>query len=209
MTDAEAKEADAAFQKARPDALLRGKNTCVFCGFRDKAMEVHHDNDLHHDNRPDNLKVACPICHSVCHVGQVAVSKHGYFVYLPGLPQADFNQLLRTIYYVLETGKPEQKQEAKELLDQFRLNAAQVAEAWGTSKLIDFAEAMLRLGSADYKSKREPLLSHLLLIFEPERFEKYTQSWADTAYKKLPIDTWSYLFEQITKRGDNDGGIGG
>ena len=38
------------------------KDKCTLCGCADR-LSVHHKNDNHYDNRPENLEVLCNSCH--------------------------------------------------------------------------------------------------------------------------------------------------
>lgn len=42
------------------------KDLCARCGSRDR-LAIHHKNDDHYDNDPDNLVVLCVSCHSSVH----------------------------------------------------------------------------------------------------------------------------------------------
>lgn len=65
-----AADADAEFKLVRQKVLERDEHTCRFCGFRaPKWQEVHHLDDNHHNNDPDNLVTACMFCHMVHHLG--------------------------------------------------------------------------------------------------------------------------------------------
>lgn len=47
-------------------AFKHHKRECVVCGF-DKIVEVHHANEDHNDNRPENLVPLCPNHHQMYH----------------------------------------------------------------------------------------------------------------------------------------------
>lgn len=42
------------------------KKQCVICG-EDKVVAVHHFNENHNDNRPENLVPMCPTHHQYMH----------------------------------------------------------------------------------------------------------------------------------------------
>jgi intracellular multiplication protein IcmJ len=98
MADDSAAEADAEFAAVRRKALERDDWTCQFCGFRSlKWQEVHHVNDDHADNRRDNLVTACIFCHLCQHVGFAGLRREAVLVWLPEIPQARLNHLVRTV----------------------------------------------------------------------------------------------------------------
>lgn len=97
--DANAESADAEFKQVRPRILERDKDACRFCGFRDKGdyIQVHHKDDDHSNNRPDNLVTACIHCHAVHHVGLWGTWKEAVLIYLPEIEQWQLSHLCRSI----------------------------------------------------------------------------------------------------------------
>lgn len=94
MDDEHASESDEEFGKLRLEILHAGSYTCHFCGFRcSKWQEVHHINDDHRDNSPQNLMPICTLCHQVHHMGLAAMRGSAFFAYLPELTQTEVNQI--------------------------------------------------------------------------------------------------------------------
>ena len=193
--DERMESANAEFRERRPEVLLKGSNRCVFCGFRSKYTEVHHDNDNHADNRLENLVIADPLCHGTQHIGQVGSQKQGVFVYLEGLPQAEVNHLQRTIAVVLEIGSDEEKVEARALLQHLASRAELVASEWGSANPSDFANAMLQLRDEDY-DKRVSAFSGMALLYRPVRFLEYVGRWIEEGYKSIPMKMWNQIYER-------------
>ncbi|MGU3404469.1 HNH endonuclease [Methylobacterium fujisawaense] len=96
MHDPDSHEADHVFQTGRQRVLDVQKYTCQYCGFQSqKWQEIHHRNDDHHDNRPENLAVACMYCHMCFHIGLAGHKNEGVLIFLPEMEQADLNCLVR------------------------------------------------------------------------------------------------------------------
>lgn len=60
--------------------LHHGKK-CVICG-EDKIVAAHHVNEIHTDNRPENLIPLCPTHHCYWHSGYRALIEHVVADYL-------------------------------------------------------------------------------------------------------------------------------
>lgn len=96
MNDDKSSEADAEFQLVRTKVLNRDKYTCLGCGFTaSKWQEVHHVNDDHSDNRPDNLVTVCNYCHMCQHIGRAGQMQEAVLVWLPEISQAELHHLVR------------------------------------------------------------------------------------------------------------------
>lgn len=192
--------ADREFREKREGVLARQNHTCVYCSFRSKkAIDLHHLNDNHADNREENLVAADPLCHSVNHLGQVGIEKDGVMFYVPGpgiIEQKDLNHLMRTIFVVLETGDDSERDEAQALLDYLHSLREPLKETWGTYSPTDFANAMLALNDDDFET-RESSLMGVGLLFNPKRFGKHIGTWVEESYKALPIKTWKTLYDNF------------
>lgn len=67
--DPRAALADLEFERVKPVVLARARRTCAGCELSPVLLEVHHRNNNHADNRPDNLVGLCRYCHAVFHAG--------------------------------------------------------------------------------------------------------------------------------------------
>src|SRR5690625_2648446 len=66
--DKRAAQADAEYRALRRPALEAADYRCKFCGYRSKKYsEVHHLDDDHHNNSPENLTSICLLCHPYHH----------------------------------------------------------------------------------------------------------------------------------------------
>jgi intracellular multiplication protein IcmJ len=183
------------YKDARAAVLARGGGRCVFCGFRSQYTDVHHRNDNHADHREANLEIADPLCHGAQHIGQVGSQRHGVFIHLDGVPQAEVNHLQRTIAVVLEMGSEAEKAEARALLQHLASRAELVATEWGSANPSDFASALHTLHEEDL-DKRVSAFTGMVLIYRPVRFAQYVAQWIEESYKSLPIKTWGRIVER-------------
>ncbi|WP_240533902.1 HNH endonuclease [Aeromonas veronii] len=83
----------------RTEVLQRDNYTCRFCGFKAaKYQEVHHLDDNHQNNDPQNLLTVCNLCHQVHHLGMCAMRNGGFIAAIPELTQTEVNNLVRAIH---------------------------------------------------------------------------------------------------------------
>jgi intracellular multiplication protein IcmJ len=89
------------FEAVKRKVHERDNNTCCACGFQMKTggfyRQVHHLNDDHGDNRPDNLVVLCMHCHASFHVGFWGSRDEATLVYLPEIEQWQLSHLCRLL----------------------------------------------------------------------------------------------------------------
>lgn len=97
------READREFRRVRQEVLKRDGWACRFCGFvsppNDKGsswQEVHHLNDDHADNRPENLATICRYCHMAFHVGRAGMDGASVAL-VPELTQEQVSHLWRAL----------------------------------------------------------------------------------------------------------------
>lgn len=185
----------AAYKQKRPAILAKSGGRCIFCGFHSKHTEIHHCNDNHADNRDENLEVADPLCHGTQHIGQVGSQRHGVFIHVDGVPQAEVNHLQRTIAVVLEMGSDVEKAEARALLQHLASRAELVAAEWGSANPSDFSSALLTLHEEDL-DKRVSAFTGIALIYRPVRFAQYVARWVEESYRLLPVKTWGQIYER-------------
>ena len=63
---------------------LSDKSCCCYCGFQDgRFLELHHKNNNHDDNDPENLFLICTLCHRLKHLGWVGTENLGKIFYIP------------------------------------------------------------------------------------------------------------------------------
>ena len=221
MDDADHKAADAEFKARRQRVLQRAGYTCHYCGFRSKKwQEVHHLNDDHHDNRPENLVCICSYCHAVFHIGRAGIMGEAHLAWLPHFTQVEVNHLCRTLY-VLETmlrerDDPHQDEDGdytqtgylQLLVDNLKttlglypytrqgIARARCRERIGTDDPASLGSVLADMNERAYE-KRMRELAPVRLVPQPARYiegqnvhPKMVTAWLSDAYAGLPPDTW-------------------
>lgn len=104
--DKDSGEADREFKAARLAVLARDRYTCQGCGLVTRGgdgksgfFEVHHIDDNHHNNHPNNLVTICPFCHSVKHFALAHIQERGFFVPSRGVSQRVLNRLTMLFWF--------------------------------------------------------------------------------------------------------------
>lgn len=191
--------ADKDFAMVKPKVLNRDNGACVYCHIKMKGMHVHHYNDIHEDNRPENLVTVDDLCHSVNHVG--LLGKSGVIVYMPGISQIDISHLFRTIAVAISFGGDIGKQ-AQKLAD-FLINRLRepVGSIFGTYSPADFGNALIALSDEDYAA-RSTALKDVRVLFKPETLTGLAARSREAVYNNLPPDTWGRIYEDFLKRDD-------
>lgn len=193
MNDANSEDADAEFKTVKRKVRERDQHRCRFCGFKqvkaDYYMQVHHRNDDHHDNRPENLVTACMHCHAVQHIGLWGLQGEAVLVYLPEVDQFALNHFLRTIMVAQRfadklaadakvpakgsspkqigerlRGARKMAEQAQSLFDRIRACEADAQKRLGTSNPADVATAMLQMPDEAYAERHRFLAPYRLLL---------------------------------------------
>lgn len=197
MDDAASEEADAGFLAVKRKVRERDDHSCRFCGFKqtktDFYMQVHHRNDDHHDNRPDNLVTACMHCHAVHHIGLWGSAGEAVLVYLPEWPQHYLNHVCRIVLVAkrfharlegdakmqVERGRsaginPQMAERIKSaksmmeytsaLFERVRAREVEAEKLLGTSDPADVANALLNVPDEVYQKRNQALAPFRLLL---------------------------------------------
>ncbi|MND11580.1 hypothetical protein D3C87_351480 [compost metagenome] len=197
--DPSADESNAEFTQVRKTILERDDYTCQFCGFRAmKHQEVHHVNDDHADNSPENLVTICCLCHACHHIGLTGIKGRGDIIYLdPSMKvtQSNLNQLVRTLW-IAEIGDNKDMQRiAIEKLAKLYKATVTAKRKIGTSDPSILGDFMLSLDEQKYQ-ERDVFLSGVYLLPRSEQFKAQIDYWKDNLFKSIPPSSWSLISKQ-------------
>lgn len=198
VADGHASESDIAFQAIRVRVLQRDDHTCRFCGLRaEKYQEVHHLDDNHANNKPDNLVTACCLCHQCFHVGLAGMHGGGKIIYLPELSQADLHHMVRGIFVAVQSENP-YKEAAMSLYAALSARGAVANEifARNVQDASLLGQALLDMPQDSLPQAMENL-APLRLLPLPGRFGPQTSYWREHVYGALPPETWAALAEPL------------
>lgn len=116
QSEHERNEADAVFQEVRKKVLDRDGRRCWFCGFTSTAhQEVHHLDDDHTNNHPNNLVTICNIDHLCFHLGLAAMKGSIFLAVVPELTQAEITNLMRIYHGAMTMGNEDVQSRLKGL----------------------------------------------------------------------------------------------
>lgn len=199
--DEHADVADARFTTVRTEVLQRDNYTCRFCGFKAaKYQEVHHLDDNHQNNDPQNLVTVCNLCHQVHHLGMCAMRNGGFIAAIPELTQTEVNNIVRAIHVAEHVADEVVRNKLKSLFAIFQYRGCDTLKAlYGVdiSNPYVLAEA-LSMCPDDIYAKRAELFAPLRLVAYKEAFhagqlEFYAANYRD---RFLP-ESWTPLTRQL------------
>lgn len=202
--------ADAEFTAKRPSVLVKQKFTCAGCKYQalqgqGAHMDVHHADDDHHNNRDENLVLACHLCHPYQHVGEIArrtdiggegLGKLTLIATIPEISAADLNLLQRAIGAAMLDEK-----EAPIAMQMYRAlesRAILTAADFGSNKAPDFAAALRRLTDDEYVHREEAIADQRVLFNEIHLRKVGTQLRAD--YPTMPLESWAEIASGVSRK---------
>ncbi len=171
--DEHADVADAGFTTVRTEVLQRDNYTCRFCGFKaGKYQEVHHIDDNHKNNDPQNLLTVCNLCHQVHHLGMCAMRNGGFIAAIPELTQTEVNNLVRAIHVAEYVADAAVRDKLKSLFAIFQFRGCDTLKAlYGVDISNPYALAeTLSTCPDDIYAKRAELFAPLRLVASKEAF---------------------------------------
>ena len=212
--DPQKESADAAYARVRLDVLRRDAYTCRYCGFTSHGdpqahpgsyaisgyLEVHHKDDNHRNNRPDNLITVCPFCHQVFHVGNAGHRAAAQITWCPWLPQNAVNLLcnIAAIAIARQGRYAAAGQAWFQWLGQLQ---AQSAHVYGDAIMDASNLGMALMACAGSRSPgwvhRAEATAALRLIPRRDVYEAAIRWWADKAWR--PEEQWESVLDQWTK----------
>lgn len=220
MNDHGGESADREFQRVRLAILDACGGRCEFCGLISaKYQEVHHGDDDHRNNKPENLFGSCPLCHQVFHVGLAGIRDGATVIYAPEFTQAEINQISLLIWTIESTKDAAVIEES-----QFKRIHASATKLRGDlenrrgtvllrmhkyftdNNLLPkdmkpalshfgpslFASILMSLDDETYE-KRADLLGGLRLLPRSARFESRVEHWRDEQARIMAITDWKSL----------------
>jgi len=201
--------ADEGFKKARPLALDRDNNTCVFCGFSSpKWQEVRHLDNNHSNNDLKNLRTTCALCHQIFHLGFAGMRKSGLVVYMPEISQVDLNNIVRTIWIGISSKQEPWAEVGNEIYDSFksRVNDTdKILKKYFSnfetkpSDPLTIANALSVMDDKDYNN-RINLVRDLRLLPLPQPFMSQIEFWKLHNSKFIPPKTWGNIHKKIKEK---------
>jgi intracellular multiplication protein IcmJ len=95
-----ARKKNQAFLTARNKILARDHETCKFCGYQGRALEVINYDNNYSNNKPGNLITACVFCARCTLLDSYKLNYEGgdRIIYLPEMSQTSLNTLCRVLF---------------------------------------------------------------------------------------------------------------
>ena len=207
--DPGAARADAEFAAKRDWAKESGRYRCIHCGWISKAYcQVHHLDDNHHNNAPENFGVVDQECHAYHHVGEpsktagradkntpdVAVSTS--LAAIPEMSPQDVNLLMRAIGAIYASGNKEEIEIAHQIHTRLAARRRPVQASYGTSSPGDFALAMSKLNPADYGARGDAVRDLRIVFSAAYLRDLGVRAGADYPIMKSTRE-WSSVFQSV------------
>lgn len=156
---------------------------CFFCGFEDDTV------------RSAGPRLAESFCHACLNIAEFAGLAN--LIYLPSVPQADFNLFMRTVYVALVAGDDIQKKEAANMYNQLVAMAAPVKRVWGTADAGMMGQALERIDTDAYQKRTRTLRGLVFMPLSKMLSREQVNRWLDTVYVEsqgLAPKNWRFNF---------------
>lgn len=210
MSSSHGTEFDAKFassyKKVWTDVWKRDDYKCHFCDFRSlKHQEIHHLNEDHSDNSPDNLVTVCPLCHQSSHLDSMSLVNGGRIIWLPEMSQQELNYICRSAFLASEYVQNSKEKDksaifkmAKIIESSFEERAAVVEQHiyQGASDPATFASALMDFEKDMYEDRSEYVKNFKLLHFQT-RYPVQTKYWSRETFKGIPVESWLNLVPRV------------
>lgn len=200
MDDEHAHLADQGFQAVRESVLKRDNFSCRFCTFKaTKYQEIHHFDNSHQNNDPNNLLTTCNLCHQVHHIGLCGQNGAGFFALLPELTQTEVNLISRAYFVNQLIGDQNTKDKLTGLYALFRSRADNLKSAFGLdiSTPTLFAQVLSVCEETTFAGRAE-LLESLRLVPTKEAFHAgQLDYYAVNTRAQFQAETWAALSRQL------------
>lgn len=191
--DPSAEMQDKVFKKLIPTIKSRDNDTCQYCGLvSHKYLEIHHVDDDHSNNNPENLVTICPLCHACFHLGFSGVKQKGLVIYIDpslGLTQGELNSIVRTLWIGERSQDNAIKTVSISILSRFVRQQVAATRKLGTSECLTVANSLLVLSDEDYENRAERL-SGIYFFPYKDAFSKFIDYLSETTYSGFKSDYW-------------------
>jgi intracellular multiplication protein IcmJ len=206
-----------AYEMVRAQVLRRDNMTCQFCGFKSQGvkeekknsllysgyLEVHHLDDDHSNNDPENLVTACPFCHSVFHSGFAGHHSGAKIAFMPYMKQEDISllfNLMSVIHHSESSEHIEIKKEIVELFNYFTGISDSILEGLSDAATLGSVLVGIQIKSPEVAKKMNNVLWGLRLIpnIESETYKKAADYWRTNTIW-LPEDQWMNVLTKHIK----------
>lgn len=201
--DANAKQADLVFEAVRNNALRLHGYRCVRCsyesaadvkGTRKSKLQVHHLDDDHHNNEPENLTPHCSLDHAYHHIGCDAKTPGGSMgwasqmriAYAPEVTAEDLNLLQRACGAAVTSD--DEREIALEIVGLLGVLAGPVKDVFGSFQAKDFAAVFSKMSAAEY-AQRHDYVDGLRVLFHPDILRAVGQEFLEDA-RLFPVKSW-------------------
>ena len=170
-------------EQEEEDPQLVSGGRCFFCGFEDNTV------------RAIGSRLAESFCHACLSLADF--QGKGNVIYLPNVPQADFNLFIRTLFVALVYGDEEQQKEAADMYHRLLSLGAPVKKIWSTQDAGLLGLALERI-DADTYQKRVKTLRGLLFMPLPKMLSREQVSrWLQDVFSEnhgLAPKNWRLVF---------------
>jgi hypothetical protein len=207
--DPGAARADAEFAAKRDRAKESGRYRCIHCGWVSRSYcQLHHLDDNHHNNAPENLGVVDQECHAYHHVGEPSksanradkntpdVAQNTTLAAIPEMSAQDANLLMRAIGVAYASGDEQEIRIAQEIHKALASRRKPVQEAYGTSSPGDFALAMSRLNAPEYVARADAVRDLRIIFSAAYLRDLGIRSRADYPIMQSPRE-WAAVFQSV------------
>lgn len=181
----------------------RDKNTCMFCGWREKNPTMLNVTSLSSEylncDNPKKLVTSCVICNLTQRLGYAFIENAGCLVYLPELTQAQLNELARATFFANATNN----KHVYEALEPLMTYIEEEREAL-VSQYFDIVPFKNSNFSSSLRELDKDLYMRRNQFLGPIRFWPYTnylkkivgKEW-DFALKAVPLNKWNALANKL------------
>lgn len=184
----------AEFKSVRPSILERDLYQCQFCDFDTKKyQEIHHLDDNHENNSPDNLITTCTLCHMCFHIGFAGIKNRGVLIYCKEGKnvsnfQARLNNLTRNLWACVASNDKKLAVRATDFLKRLESLRVPASDYLGTSDPVFLANYLRDLSDEDYE-KRKDILSGIYLLPLREGYPEHVKYWNSKILKNKSLES--------------------